>query len=87
MYVWHGCGSMEQERHAAVTYAQGLAGKDGKVVELKEKEDDEDDEMFWMMLGEDAYARADYWRWRPQAIWEPRLLRVDSSDRDPVSAC
>jgi len=48
-------------------------------VELVEQESD-DNEMFWMMLGNDDYARADYWKWRPDlATAMPRIWRVDSS--------
>lgn len=63
LYVWHGCGSKQQERDAAFKYAQNLAAKGSTVVNLVEGESD-DDEMFWMMLGEDDYAKADYWKWR-----------------------
>ncbi|KAI0029659.1 hypothetical protein K488DRAFT_55918, partial [Vararia minispora EC-137] len=62
-YVWHGRGSLAQERAAALSYAHGLAAEGAPIVELVEGESD-DDEMFWMMLGEREYARADYWRWR-----------------------
>jgi len=32
------------------------------------------DEIFWMILGDDDFARADYWRWRPSC-----------SERDPLT--
>lgn len=78
LYVWYGCGSRPQERDATVKYAQGLAAKGSTVVELAEGESDDDD-MFWMMLGDDDYAKADYWKWRrtaPEMV--PRLWRVDA---------
>lgn len=63
-YVWHGCGSIEEERRAALEYARGIASDPSSVVELKEGGDDED-EMFWLILGEGEYAKADYWKWKP----------------------
>ena len=78
LYVWYGRGSRQQERDAALKYAQGLAVKGSTVVQLAEGESD-DDEMFWMMLGNDEYADADYWKWRPAAPERtPRLWRVDA---------
>jgi|ERR1700683_384455 hypothetical protein len=78
LYVWYGRGSRQQERDAALKYAQGLAAKGSTVVQLAEGESD-DDEMFWMMLGNDEYADADYWKWRPTAPERaPRLWRVDA---------
>jgi hypothetical protein len=87
LYVWYGRGSKRQERDAALKYAQGLAAQDSTVVELAEDESD-DDEMFWVMLGDDEYAKADYWRWRctsPEI--SPRLWRVntDKGEEDKVS--
>jgi hypothetical protein len=78
LYVWYGCGSRQQERDAALKYAQGLSVKGSSVVELAEGESD-DDEMFWMMLGNDEYAKADYWKWRRSAPeMAPRLWHVDA---------
>lgn len=81
MYVWHGCGSLPLERQAALDYARGLAADPGSVVELVEGESDED-EMFWMVLGDrEEYARADHWRWRAAAAkTDPRVWRVDGGD-------
>ncbi|KAF8502308.1 hypothetical protein F5888DRAFT_1792902 [Russula emetica] len=77
-YVWHGKGSLPGERQAALGYALSLA-VESSPVELVEQESD-GNEMFWMMLGNDDYARADYWRWRPDlATALPRIWRVDSS--------
>jgi hypothetical protein len=77
-YVWHGKGSLPEERQAALGYALSLV-VESSPVELVEQESD-DNEMFWMMLGNDDYARADYWRWRPDlATALPRIWRVDSS--------
>ncbi|KAF7967474.1 hypothetical protein HWV62_34123 [Athelia sp. TMB] len=80
LYVWHGRGSRKEERDIALKYAQVLAGKGSNVVRLVEGESD-DDEMFWMMLGEDDYAKADYWQWRKSSPdVDPRIWRVDSQN-------
>ena len=86
LYVWHGRGSRKEERDVALKYAQVLAGKGSNVVRLVEGESD-DDEMFWMMLGEDYYAKADYWQWRKFSTdIDPRIWRVDSQNAEsPVS--
>lgn len=53
-------------------------------MELVEEESD-DNEMFWMMLGDADYARADYWKWRPDlAKALPRIWRVDPSSAPHV---
>jgi hypothetical protein len=78
-YVWHGKGSLPGERQAALGYVVSLA-VESSPVELVEQESD-DNETFWMMLGsKDEYARADYWKWRPDlATALPRIWRVDAS--------
>ncbi|KAI0051805.1 hypothetical protein FA95DRAFT_1675587 [Auriscalpium vulgare] len=83
-YVWHGRGSTTLERDAALTYAQALAGPVSEVRVLEEGQS-EDDELFWMMLGDKEYAQADYWRWRPEALLEghkTRVWHVDASNAD-----
>ncbi|KAI0297169.1 hypothetical protein BC826DRAFT_1090943 [Russula brevipes] len=76
-YVWHGKGSLPGERQAALGYARSLAAESNPV-ELVEQESD-DNQMFWMMLGDADYASADYWRWRPDlATALPRIWHVDS---------
>jgi len=76
-YVWHGKGSLPGERQAALEYAVSL-GAGSSRVELVEQESD-DNEMFWMMLGDADYAMADYWKWRPDlATALPRIWRVDA---------
>jgi hypothetical protein len=82
LYVWHGRGSLDQESKAAIEYAQGMAGNTMSIVELAEGHDE--DEMFWMYLGDDDWAKADYWQWRPTTRCESRILRVDSDDSQPV---
>lgn len=87
-YVWHGCGSTSVEQEAALKYAQSLSSDPSSVIELREGTDDED-EMFWLILGEGEYAKADYWKWKstsesvPAKAW---LVDADAQDR-AVSAC
>ncbi|KAL5528214.1 hypothetical protein ACEPAF_7350 [Sanghuangporus sanghuang] len=77
LWVWYGCGSIPAERNAALRYAQTLySGNDEK--KLVEVEEGNEDEMFWMFLGEDGYASADYWKWRKNEKGVgPRFWRVD----------
>ncbi|KAL5507061.1 hypothetical protein ACEPAH_6517 [Sanghuangporus vaninii] len=77
LWVWYGCGSITTERNAALRYAQTLySGNDEKKV--VEVEEGNEDEMFWMFLGEDGYASADYWKWRKnERAMDPRFWRVD----------
>ncbi|KAF9222682.1 hypothetical protein BS17DRAFT_707889 [Gyrodon lividus] len=84
IYVWYGCGSVLTERTATLKYAQGMAAKGTSVVELTEGENDADDEMFWMVVGDsDSYAKADYWKWRSTTVpSEPRCWAVDVANSD-----
>lgn len=80
LYVWYGRGSPKQEREAALKYAQNLAAKGSTVVELTEAAS-ADDEMFWMMLGTDDYAKADYWTWRSAGTnFNPSIWRIDADN-------
>lgn len=83
IYVWFGVGSVPTEREAAREYAQTLGTN---IVELTQGEDD-DDEMFWMVLGDEEFAKADYWRWRSAAsAVDPLIWEVNASrDKDAVS--
>jgi hypothetical protein len=66
------------ERNAALAYARSLNGQPDGIIELNEGENDEDD-MFWMILGERDYAQAQYWKWRPkteevdQKVWKVKI--------------
>lgn len=80
-YVWYGEGSTEVERKAAKKYAEQLAGGES-VTELYEGKEDNDDSMFWMVLGDEPYANADYWKWRgAMSNPEPTIWRVNASKR------
>ncbi|KAI0093192.1 hypothetical protein BDY19DRAFT_922571 [Irpex rosettiformis] len=85
-YVWHGYASIGEERESALQYAESLASSQENVIELVEGESDED-EMFWLILGEGDYAKADYWRYKPSVSFSPRAWRVNANDADsPVLA-
>lgn len=67
-----------KQREAAITYAQSLSttSPDSEIVELEEGLEDD---MFWMLVGTDDYASADYWRWKKDAIVDvvdPRIWRI-----------
>ncbi|KAF9565525.1 hypothetical protein CPC08DRAFT_815295 [Agrocybe pediades] len=80
IYIWHGCGSTDNEREAALKYVQTFSPDPITPIVLVEGEDDED-EMFWMMLGNEEYAKADYWRWRRTTIdTDPKIWRVEADD-------
>lgn len=72
IYVWYGRGSLESERTAALAYGHSL-GED--IVEVYEGQSD-GAEMFWMILGDDAFANANYWQWRPSAVDDDVIPRV-----------
>jgi len=75
-YVWHGLGSLDSERSAAVQYAGKLGGE---ITELFQGNNDSD-ETFWMVLGDEDYATADYWKWRRSSSrTDPRIWRIDAS--------
>ncbi|KAG1816103.1 uncharacterized protein BJ212DRAFT_211869 [Suillus subaureus] len=89
IYVWHGCGSSPKERNAARDYAQASAVNGTSITELREGDNDVDDEMFWMVLGDSGdYAKADYWKFRnASAPSDPRCWIVDATvEGDPIRA-
>jgi hypothetical protein len=64
-----------------MAYGRAIAPNADSIVQLTEGESD-NDEMFWMILGDDDYARADYWKWRPFATEiDPRTWRVSIENR------
>ncbi|CCM06207.1 uncharacterized protein FIBRA_08451 [Fibroporia radiculosa] len=75
LYIWHGVGSSESERAVAREYVATITVPSSTVIELKEGEND-GDEMFWMILGDGDYARADYWKWRPSLSPESMITRI-----------
>jgi hypothetical protein len=85
IYVWHGRGSSAEERQQCMTCAQSLAGDSLTVTEFDEGEEDP---MFWMMLGEESFASAHYWQFKPEVTtFSPKLYRVTASEiAQPVRA-
>jgi hypothetical protein len=84
VYLWHGCGSTDAERQAAVQYASRISKGETNAIQLYEGENDQD-ELFWMALGNDEFAKANYWQWRRQASdIDPRIWRVSAKANPPV---
>lgn len=76
--MWHGEGATPEERLAALQYARSLASDPSSIIELTEGGGDED-EMFWLILGEGDYAKADYWKWKPAiGSLEAQMWLVDA---------
>ncbi|KAG6819869.1 hypothetical protein H0H93_007803 [Arthromyces matolae] len=76
VYVWHGRGSTTLERQVALEYACSLKTSPTELTE----DDGRDDEVFWMILGDDGYANADYWKWRRNSPYlDPRIWRISAS--------
>jgi len=80
-YVWNGRGARPDERKAAFEYAASLCGDTDDVNVLNEGENDED-EMFWAILGDGDrdYAKASYWGWRASVnVGDPQLWKISAS--------
>jgi len=87
-YVWNGRGARPEEKEAAVDYATSLCGDAGSVVVLDEGENDED-EMFWAVLGDGdtEYAKASYWTWRAGVdLGDPQLWKISASPNQRVGS-
>lgn len=85
VYVWYGCGSTPGERQAALQYARSIEVGETTAIELYEGRKN-NDEMFWMILGDEEYANADYWKWRNiSPSIDPHIWRVTASpDKDAL---
>lgn len=89
LWVWYGCGSSQSERSTALQYAQSLIREtvesetDGVVSKtIVEVEEGKEDDIFWLLLGEDSYAKSSYWKWRKTergGASDPRTFIVDSA--------
>lgn len=81
VYAWHGRGATRIERESAAMYARTIAGPEKDIEEFNEGSEDP---MFFMLLGEDPWANADYWKYRSQlgkAAARPRMFVVDARDK------
>lgn len=85
-YVWNGRGARPEERKAAFEYAVSLCGDAGSVIVLDEGEND-DDEMFWAILGDGdrEYAKASHWAWRASLdADDPQIWKVSAAQSQRV---
>lgn len=51
---------------------------------IVEMEEGQEDEMFWLFLGEDSYASADHWKWKRELVLSrplPRIWEVSGADK------
>ena len=79
VYIWHGCGSTDIERQAAIKYASRICGRRANIIEMFEAENDQV-EAFWMVLGDEGFAKANYWQWRRYAPdIDPRIWRINAT--------
>jgi hypothetical protein len=77
-YVWNGRGARPEEKKTAFDYASNLCGDVEGVFVLNEGENDED-EMFWAVLGDGdrEYAKASHWAWRAGLkTGDPQLWKI-----------
>jgi len=82
IYVWHGRGSLPSEQAAAMSYAQSLLTTELILNELREGDEDE---MFWMILGDD-FRSANYWKFRTEEQGcDPQVYEIVQDDiENPV---
>lgn len=87
-YVWNGRGARPDEKSAALDYAISLCG-DPDSVNVLEEDDNDDDEMFWAVLGDGDrdYAKASHWAWRAGASpGDPQLWKISTSSSQQVDS-
>lgn len=85
-YVWNGRGARPDEKRAALDYAASLCG-DPDSVSVLDEGDNDDDEMFWAVLGDGDrdYAKASHWAWRAGASpGDPQLWKISASSSQQV---
>ena len=88
-YVWNGRGARPEEKKAAFDYAACLCGDADSVIVLDEGENDED-EMFWAVLGDGdrGYAKASHWSWRAGAnTGDPQMWKISASGHQVGVVC
>ena len=67
------------ERQAAIKYASRICGRRANIIEMFGVENDQV-EAFWMVLGDEEFAKADYWQWRRYAPdIDPRIWRINAT--------
>ncbi|KAG8690551.1 hypothetical protein FRC11_010803 [Ceratobasidium sp. 423] len=87
VYVWHGRGTTQPEREAAAAYGRMIVGPEK---EIEEFDEGKEDPMFFMLLGDHAWANADYWKYRAslgKVAHRPRMFLVDARDKKQPVSC
>ncbi|KAJ1304677.1 hypothetical protein OPQ81_005816 [Rhizoctonia solani] len=87
VYVWHGRGTTQAEREAAVAYGRMISGPEKGIEEFDEGKEDP---MFFMLLGDHTWANADYWKYRAllgKAAYRPRMFLIDARDKKQPVSC
>lgn len=85
-YVWNGRGARPDEKRAALDYATSLCG-DPDSINVLDEGDNDDDEMFWAVLGDGDrdYAKASHWTWRAGANpGNPQFWKISASSSQQV---
>ncbi|CAE6513557.1 unnamed protein product [Rhizoctonia solani] len=87
VYVWHGRGTTQLEREAAAAYGRMITGPEK---EIEEFDEGKEDPVFFMLLGDDAWANADYWKYRAplgKVSYRPRMFLIDARNRKQPVSC
>ncbi|CAE6402398.1 unnamed protein product [Rhizoctonia solani] len=87
VYVWHGRGATQAEHEATAAYARTIAGPEK---EIEEFDEGKEDPMFFMLLGDHAWANADYWKYRAplgKAAYRQRMFLVDARNKKQPVSC
>ncbi|CAE6417133.1 unnamed protein product [Rhizoctonia solani] len=87
VYVWHGRGTTQPEREVAAAYGRMIAGPEK---EIEEYDEGKEDPMFFVLLGDDAWANADYWKYRAplgKVAYRPRMFLINARDKKQPVSC
>lgn len=87
-YVWNGQGARPEEKKAALDYAASLCGDVNSVIVLDEGDNDED-EIFWAVLGDGdrEYAKASHWVWRASVGEDdPQIWKISALPSQQVGS-
>ncbi|CUA66742.1 Nascent polypeptide-associated complex subunit alpha, muscle-specific form [Rhizoctonia solani] len=87
VYIWHGRGTTQLEREAAAAYGRLITGPEK---EIEEFDEGKEDPMFFMLLGDHAWANADYWKYRAplgKVAYRPRMFLIDARNKKQPVSC
>ncbi|CAE7094479.1 unnamed protein product [Rhizoctonia solani] len=87
VYVWHGRGATQPEREATAAYGRMITGPEK---EIEEFEEGKEDPMFFMLLGDHAWANADYWKYRAplsKVANRPRMFLINARNKKQPVSC